>query len=490
MSTSNELPPLAKLHHLPPLGHSGSQSTDNSNTGPVKPAPPQLPSLGAYRFPAEIAYSPDHHPASGERSAAHPSSSGSPGHSDPAYPAPSPDAYRDRSLLTEPSSKMEDPFNPYRRHSIAAASRFHDGGSPLAREMDPRSDLPPPPPISTRHSLHPHDVRLPGPRDLPSIPELNGGNGGISPNKRKDPPSPTSTLRPDGEVKRHEPHRGEYYPPPPAGDGRPGPLPYPRNRLLPPGPPGAFDPQNRRFSLPAAAVSGMPRPGAGPGHPHGRSGLPPPPPPAGRGGAGYSGHPYGRPPSSEFSQPPPPPPSNHPVGPYPVGPNSGSPSGPRHDGPEYPDSFNMARRASMPVIALEGLKGAGSDRFHHQAPYPGRSDRPYGYPPPFPPGLNGHGYVAHREIAKSETPYSRSPELRVSHKMAERKRRREMKDLFDELRDALPIDKSLKTSKWEILSKAVDFINDLRKSEHDYREEVESLRNQLAVLKQGRRSST
>ncbi|KAF2132641.1 hypothetical protein P153DRAFT_168994 [Dothidotthia symphoricarpi CBS 119687] len=72
--------------------------------------------------------------------------------------------------------------------------------------------------------------------------------------------------------------------------------------------------------------------------------------------------------------------------------------------------------------------------------------------------------------------YSRTPELRVSHKMAERKRRSEMKNLFDDLNNILPNSPGSKSSKWEILTQSIDYIKNLSRSHDLARAEITRLR--------------
>ncbi|KAL1839470.1 hypothetical protein VTJ49DRAFT_1479 [Mycothermus thermophilus] len=86
-------------------------------------------------------------------------------------------------------------------------------------------------------------------------------------------------------------------------------------------------------------------------------------------------------------------------------------------------------------------------------------------------------------------PYSRTPELRVSHKLAERKRRTEMKELFDTLRDLMPQERGTKASKWEILTKAItehqrqnEMIRQLQSVNQAQQHEIDALRREIERL--------
>lgn len=125
----------------------------------------------------------------------------------------------------------------------------------------------------------------------------------------------------------------------------------------------------------------------------------------------------------------------------------------------------QGRRASLPVVGMNRAR----------EPYPTASDNR--------PQRAEHIREYPSGMPKPETPYSRSPELRVSHKLAERKRRKEMKELFDELRDSLPLDRNLKQSKWEILSKAVEYIGTLKQRDYDMGQEISALRSELGRLR-------
>jgi len=115
------------------------------------------------------------------------------------------------------------------------------------------------------------------------------------------------------------------------------------------------------------------------------------------------------------------------------------------------------------------------------------------------PSLHHHS-LQHKQISDLHSeessphsgaqPYSRTPELRVSHKLAERKRRTEMKDLFDQLRDLMPQERGSKASKWEILSRAIaehqrhtDTIKQLSSHCSTVIQEADNMRRELEMLR-------
>ncbi|PKS11810.1 hypothetical protein jhhlp_001103 [Lomentospora prolificans] len=167
------------------------------------------------------------------------------------------------------------------------------------------------------------------------------------------------------------------------------------------------------------------------------------------------------------------------------------------NGAQYQDSrrSSIADSLASSQFTTESRLPPGQRRLDEPADYNNRLSSTSGeFPPVHHHTLQQrHSTEQHPEDGRSHAgsqPYSRTPESRQSHKLAERKRRTEMKELFDQLRDLMPQERGSKASKWEILTKAIsehqrqhEHIRALQSHCNSYLAEAEALRKEVQSLR-------
>lgn len=83
-----------------------------------------------------------------------------------------------------------------------------------------------------------------------------------------------------------------------------------------------------------------------------------------------------------------------------------------------------------------------------------------------------------------QTGFLSQADKRAHHNALERKRRDHIKDSFCHLRDSVPSLHGEKASRAQILNKATDYINFMRRKNHSHQTDIEDLKQQNVVLDQ------
>uniref|UniRef100_A0A8C8RG97 Protein max n=1 Tax=Pelusios castaneus TaxID=367368 RepID=A0A8C8RG97_9SAUR len=77
-----------------------------------------------------------------------------------------------------------------------------------------------------------------------------------------------------------------------------------------------------------------------------------------------------------------------------------------------------------------------------------------------------------------------SADKRAHHNALERKRRDHIKDSFHSLRDSVPSLQGEKASRAQILDKATEYIQYMRRKNHTHQQDIDDLKRQNALLEQ------
>ncbi|XP_035472685.1 protein max isoform X8 [Scophthalmus maximus] len=80
--------------------------------------------------------------------------------------------------------------------------------------------------------------------------------------------------------------------------------------------------------------------------------------------------------------------------------------------------------------------------------------------------------------------YHNVADKRAHHNALERKRRDHIKDSFHSLRDSVPALQGEKASRAQILDKATEYIQYMRRKNHTHQQDIDDLRRQNALLEQ------